>query len=378
MNTLTIKSFQTLLSKPYTPAVFFSAGITYDTFTLTRIDHLFDNLFLLLYVTFLGTLIILTGRVQLGHSPTLPTQASPWSPLAILQNAKPYYVPALHFLFGSLFSAYAIVYSHSASLSTSAIFLGVIVIVLVLNEFFHSRLSGLTVQVTLYALVTFSFFTFFLPVVTGYMNTLVFLIGVSLSIAAVVRVVTLTYRNVSMPWQWNAVVTSLPAIGLIGVLTGFHFLNWIPPVPLSLKFAGIYHQVEKSNGSYRLTFEEGSWYEFWRESDDVSRGEGPAYCFISVFAPVSLETTIYHHWQHRAFSKTKSGEKRPFHTTDRIPINISGGRQDGYRSYTVKQHLNLGEWQVTVETEDERIIGKTTFLVEPDDREIRRLETLVY
>ena len=249
---------------------------------------------------------------------------------------------------------------------------------LVVNEFFHSRLSGLTVQVTLYALVTFSFFTFFLPVVTGYMNTLVFLIGVSLSIAAVVRVVTLTYRDVSMPWQWNAVVTSLPAIGLIGVLTGFHFLNWIPPVPLSLKFAGIYHQVEKANGSYRLTFEEGSWYEFWRESDDIIRGEGPAYCFISVFAPVSLETTIYHHWQHRAFSKTKSGEKRPFHTTDRIPIKISGGRQAGYRSYTVKQHVNSGEWQVTVETEDERIIGSIEFSVNPYETEPPQFTTITY
>ncbi len=39
---------------------------------------------------------------------------------------------------------------------------------------------------------------------------------------------------------------------------------------------------------------------------------------------------------------------------------------------------NPGEWQVTVETEDERIIGKTTFLVEPDDRVFRRVETLVY
>ncbi len=270
-------------------------------------------------------------------------------------------------------------YSHSAPLSTSAIFLGIIVIVLVLNEFFHSRLSGLTIQVTLFALVTFSFFTFFLPVVTGYMNTLVFSIGVGLSIAAtVVRVVTLTYRGVSMPGQWNAGIISLPAIALIRILTGFYFLNWIPPVPLSLKLAGIYHQVEKSNGSYRLTFEEGSWYEFWRESDDVIRGEGLAYCFISVFATVSLETTIYHHWQHHAASKTKSGEKRPLHTTDRIPINISGGRQAGYRSYTVKQHVPPGEWQVTVETEDERIIGKTTFLVEPDAREFRRLETLVY
>ena len=364
VNPQVLKSLRTFLDKPYTPFLSFCAGVTYDTLTLTRIDRLLDNLFLLLYVTLLGTLIILTGRAHLGNWPTLSMHASPWSPLAILHKTKPYHVPALHFLFGSLFSAYAIVYSRSASLNSSAIFLGVIVIVLVLNEFFHNRLSGLTIQTTLYALVTFSFFTFFLPVVTGYMNTLVFLIGVGLSMAVVIRVVTLTYQRVSLPSRWSRVFTTLPAIGLVGVLTGFYFWNWIPPVPLSLKFAGIYHKVEKSNGSYHLTFEEGPWYDFGKESDDILRGEGPAYCFVSVFAPVSLETTIYHHWQYRTSSKTKSGEERPFHTTDRIPIKISGGREAGYRSYTVKQHVNPGEWQVTIETEDGRLIGKTSFVVQ--------------
>jgi len=93
---------------------------------------------------------------------------------------------------------------------------------------------------------------------------------------------------------------------------------------------------------------------------------------------VSLETTIYHHWQHRPFSKTKSGEKRPFHTTDRIPIKISGGRQAGYRSYTVKQHVNPGEWQVTVETEDERIIGSIDFSVNPSVTEPPQFTTITY
>lgn len=373
-----LKSLQSLLGKPYTPFLSFCAGVTYDTFTLTRIDRLFDNLFLLLYVTLLGTLIILTGRAQLGQLPTPQRHTSSWSLLTILEKTRPYQIPALHFLFGSLFSAYAIVYSRSASFNSSAIFLCVIVIVLVLNEFFHSRLSGLTVQTALFALVTFSFFTFFLPVVTGYMNAFVFMIGVALSMAVVIRVITLTYRGVSTPSRWTAVFTSLPAIVLVGLLTGFYFLNWIPPVPLSLKFAGIYHQVEKTNGSYSLTFEEGSWYEWMKDSDDVIRGNGPAYCFVSVFAPKSLETTIYHHWQYRTFSKNENADQRPFHTTDRIPINISGGRESGYRSYTVKQHVNPGEWQVIVETEDERIIDKVSFLVEPDDIEFRKLETIVY
>lgn len=378
MKAQALKSYQNLLSKPYTPILSFCAGVTYDTFTLTRIDRLFDNLFLLLYVTLLGTLIILTGRAKLEHWPSVPLQVSRWSPLSLLQKTKAYQIPALHFLFGSLFSAYAIVYSRSASFNSSAIFLGVIVIVLVANEFFHHRFSTLTLQVTLYALVTFSFFTFFLPVVTGYMSTFVFLLGVALSMAVVIRVVTLTYRGVSTPSRWSAILTSLPAIGLVTVLTGFYFLNWIPPVPLSLKFAGIYHQVEKTNGSYRLTFEEGAWYAFWKDADDVIQDEGPAYCFISVFAPVRLETTIYHHWQYRPFSKTPSNDDRPFRTTDRIPITISGGREAGYRSYTVKNHVNPGEWQVTIETEDQRIIGSIEFSVMSSDTERPEFTTITY
>ncbi|MDT7044230.1 DUF2914 domain-containing protein [Candidatus Nitronereus thalassa] len=378
LNVPALKTFRTFLDKPYTPILSFCAGVTYDTLTLTRIDRLFDNLILLLYVALLGTLIILTGRAKLEDWPSAPLHRSPWSPLSLLHKTKTYHIPALHFLFGSLFSAYAIVYSRSASLNSSAIFLGVIVIVLVANEFYHHRFSTLTLQVTLYALVTFSFFTFFLPVVTGYMNTLVFLLGVGLSIAVVFRVVMLTYRGVSVPNPWSPVLTGLPAIGLVAIFTGFYFLNWIPPVPLSLKFAGIYHQVEKIEDSYHLTFEEGPWYNFWKDTDDVIRGEGPAYCFISVFAPVRLETTNYHHWQYRPTSTIETEKARPFHTTDRIPITISGGREAGYRSYTVKNHVNPGDWQVTIETEDERIIDRIEFSVKASVAENPEYETITY
>jgi Protein of unknown function (DUF2914) len=378
VNIQALNSIRALLDKPYTPILSFCAGVTYDTLTLTRIDRLFDNLFLLLYVTLLGALIIITGRAKLEPWPNASLPTSPWSPLTLLQKTKAYHTPALHFLFGSLFSAYAIVYSRSASLNSSAIFLGVIVIVLIANEFYHHRFSTLTLQVTLYALVTFSFFTFFLPVMTGYMNTFVFLLGVGLSMAVVIRVVTLTYRGVSLPSPWSPVLTGLPAIGLVAVFTGFYFLNWIPPVPLSLKFAGIYHHVEKTDDVYHLTFEEGAWYDFWKDGDDVIRGEGPAYCFISVFAPVRLETTIFHHWQYRPYSKSETNNERPFHTTDRIPITISGGREAGYRSYTVKNHVNPGDWQVTIETEDERVIDRIVFSVLDPKEEKQEFKIITY
>src|SRR5438445_13071156 len=51
-------------------------------------------------------------------------------------------------------------------------------------------------------------------------------------------------------------------------LVGFYFLKWIPPVPLSLKFAGTYHKVAKVDDEFQLEFEKAAWYHFWKRSDD--------------------------------------------------------------------------------------------------------------
>ena len=50
-------------------------------------------------------------------------------------------------------------------------------------------------------------------------------------------------------------LVTAPAFALIGLLVGFYFLNWIPPVPLSLKFGGIYHEVKKTGDRFELSFE---------------------------------------------------------------------------------------------------------------------------
>ena len=365
-----VKQTQAFLDKPYMPIAFFFGGITFDHLTLTRIDRLQDNLLLLLYVSLLGTLIILVGRAQFISFPEISESESTWSFQSLVIKAQPYYVPALHFLFGSLFSAYAILYSKSASLNGSAIFLGIIVVMLVVNEFLHKRFTSVKLLMTLYALVTFSFFTFFLPVVTGYMNTGIFLLGVVISIAVVLRVVHLTYQNVPNQSPRSAIFTGVTPVGLIILFTTFYFLNWIPPVPLSLKFAGMYHQVEKVDGDFRLTFKPGRWYEFFKESDDILTAGEPAYCFTAVFAPVNLDKTIYHHWQYRPYPSDETQPEPPFTTTDRIPITISGGREAGYRSYTMKQKVDPGDWLINVETDDGKLIGTVSFEVKEPEQPI--------
>ncbi|RMH37985.1 MAG: DUF2914 domain-containing protein [Nitrospirae bacterium] len=112
----------------------------------------------------------------------------------------------------------------------------------------------------------------------------------------------------------------------------------------------------------------------WKRSDEQFDRNEAVYCFTAVFAPVALETTIYHHWAYRPPNQAGS-----FTTTDRIPVHISGGRAQGYRGYTVKQRVDAGEWRVDVETEDERVIGRLTFDVSEAHADVQHeWETMMY
>ncbi|MDQ7052352.1 MAG: hypothetical protein Q9P14_05475 [candidate division KSB1 bacterium] len=137
------------------PILFFLGGFAYDSLTLTRIDQLSDNLILLAYVVLAGGLILLIGLIDTGQ---IASQR-------ILQYAK-WYPNALQFLLGGLFSAYVIFYFKSAALSKSLMFVGILVGMLIINEFLHHRLLNITLLCTLYFFVVFAFLTFFIPVVT--------------------------------------------------------------------------------------------------------------------------------------------------------------------------------------------------------------------
>lgn len=365
-----LTKLQAILGKPFMPAVFFLSGVTYDTLTLTRIDRLQDNLLLLLYIVLLGALIVLTGRLGIAPADTHEL-AQPSGLARLLLRTRPYYPMAMQFLLGGLFSAYAVFYSRSASLTGTGIFLGLLVLLLVGNEFLRDRLSNVRLLVSLYALVCFSFFTFFLPVMAGSIGTWVFLLGAGLSVVVTLRVVHLIYKDNRERSAREAMGTSVPGIALIGLLVGFYFLNWIPPVPLSMKFGGMYREVQRQGDRFLLAYGR-DWYEVWKRSESPYPANEPIYCFTAVFAPVALDTTVYHHWYFRPNSS------KPFTHADKIPIKIVGGREGGYRAYTFKQRLDPGDWRVDVETEDGRVVGRVAVHVEEGVERSTSLRTVAY
>lgn len=334
-----------------TPMGFFTGGFAWDSATLTRVDNYLDNFILLGYLICLGLCIVL---MYLSAEDRL----TGW-----LRKHEGWYPNMIQFFMGGLISSYVIFYFHSASMTRSLLFVLILFALLVANEFLHNSLKNIYLTMGLYFFVAASFMAIFIPVITSRMNYSIFLISgmISLSLVSLMAYIfmrTLVLKRRREMWS----IISMSVFMLI-ILNALYLTNWIPPVPLSVKYSGIYHSVERNDNTYALSYVKPQWYEFWRTSDTpfmYTEGDR-AYCFSSIFAPTSLKKKIYHHWYQYLPSKNQ------WLQTDRLGFTISGGRGQGWRGYTYKQHIKPGKWRVDIRTEDGLLLGRIAFKAIPAD-----------
>jgi len=337
------------------PPTLFLGGVGWDAATLRRIDALVDNVFLAVYLALLGAFIMLTAFDRGGKLRLKPLkQLTGWS------------TGAIQFLCGGLFSAYVIYYTQSASLTTASLFLLVLVSLLVANEFMWERTGtgNLYILFGIYFLAVFCYFTFFLPILFGTIGYGLFILSGIVSAIIVGSMLFILYRA-------GVFKTTASYLGAVGVVVSllllvnvFYLQHWIPPVPLALRHGGMYRAVEVEQDAYALRYAKAPWYAFWEDPDEEVFEYAPGdevHCFAAVFAPTELETNVYHRWQ-KYDPKTER-----WVSTDRIGYNVEGGRDNGYRGSTFKKNVQPGEWRVTIETEDERPIGRVNFEIVPAD-----------
>lgn len=345
----------------FVPALSFVAGFSWDTLTLSRIDRWIDNITLLAY------LLLLTATISLFHLVEHRIVRHP-----ALQKRKEWIPIAIQFLLGGLFSAYVVFYLQSASFTKTLVFVVLLLGLLIANEFVKDRLTNLYLQTALLFLAAFSFFIFFLPVVFKVMNVWMFIAGGLLSLLLVLGLLYFLFR-------WSAIDTLTRfrrLIGLVGglylLMNGLYALNWIPPIPLSVRTAGVYHHVSRNGDDYVVRYQRPPWYAFYQNGDDhfLKAPSDSVFCFASVFAPTELKTRILHRWQ------VYRPARDEWETTDRIAYRITGGRDGGYRGYTFKTNLTDGEWRVDIETADGALLSRVDFTVkaipEPNYRLITR------
>jgi hypothetical protein len=89
----------------------------------------------------------------------------------------------------------------------------------------------------------------------------------------------------------------------------------------------------------------------------VTQGQ-PLYAYAAIFAPIRFSMRLVHSWQ-RYDTKRKR-----WVAVSNVSYAINGGRDGGYRGYTIKRNPGPGEWRVDIATADGHLLGRERFSVE--------------
>jgi hypothetical protein len=265
------------------------------------------------------------------------------------------------FALGCLLSGFCVFYIRSASIIASWPFLLFMAAIFIGNEYFRRYHSRLVFVALLFFFTLYSYAILLVPVVWGHIGPLAFLasgvIAVLLFFLYMQALAGLgheRYRGARRQIAWGMAIITL-------LINLFYFLKVFPPLPLVLTQAGVYHHVERMDGDFQVSQEEvpARWRNLFGTYPvmHIQHG-GKLYLFSAVFAPRGLTTHILHEWQ------WLNPAGRDWITQQRVDLGIRGGRESGFRSYSVKSAPGPGEWRVNIETADGRAIGRVRFSVE--------------
>jgi hypothetical protein len=323
-------------------------GFAFDNYTYRRID--LPNT----QILFIAYLVVSASGIALLH--LFSRRARDGKPMPRWHSLLPI---ATQFALGGLWSAFLVFYSRGSVLTASWPFLLVLVAILIGNEIFKEYYSRLAFTSILFFFALYSWCIVTLPILTGTIGMLTF-IASGIAALLLFSLFAGLLRNIGRE-QWNETRwwIALGTISVFGVLNLFYFTDILPPLPLALASGGVYHTVTKTAKGYVVVAEPQNWKERLGATPvlHVKAGESLS-VYSAVFAPISLSTRIAHLWQR--YDPVR-GE---WLTVSKVTYAIHGGRDEGYRGYTIHHAIAPGEWRVDVDTLDNRTIGRIRFNVE--------------
>ncbi|MFA5946834.1 MAG: DUF2914 domain-containing protein [Patescibacteria group bacterium] len=263
----------------------------------------------------------------------------------------------LQISFGSLLSSSLLFYWFSGSVSASWPIMILIVLLMASNEVFRHFYLLPKVQVGVYAFIVFSYFTLLFPFVFTSLSAWTFVsAGVTGVLFVVLFTLVLAYFTPHIRKQRTQILFAVAAVFIS--MNALYFLNIIPPIPLSIRDAGMYEDIVVRNGGYELVGQPESLLASLIPGQKIRAGSaGRVYAYTAIFAPTNLSTVIYHEWQFY------DADERKWVTQSRLSFPMVGGRSAGYRGYTYKSNLAPGRWRVSIETERGQVLGRVPFTV---------------
>jgi len=321
-------------------------GFVFDALTLKRVDTLWENVWILGHLLIVGIFITLIHLQETeAGSEKNPKKAHFW------------FVNILQFFFGGILSTYLVFYFRSADIFTTWPFIALLVVAFVANESLKRHYIRLSFQISLFFLSIYSFTIFLVPVVLHKIGDWIFLLSGLFSLVFIALFLKILFHFTKDRFTESKKLIVFLISSIFILVNLLYFTNLIPPIPLSLKDAGVYHSVQKNGvGNYEVTYEDSGWKEYFDLYPVFEEVSGkPVYAFSAIFSPKNLNLTILHEWQYYNETQKKW-------ITDRIiDLPVIGGRDGGFRTYSVRYNLAPGKWKVNIKTEQNQLIGSLRF-----------------
>lgn len=346
-----IRNFYGRFERPISSLSLLS-GFAFDILTLKRLDTLWENLWILGHLLIIGIFIVLIHlqKNEEGGEKN-PKKAHFW------------YVNILQFFFGGILSSYLVFYFWSADIFVTWPFLLILLIAFIANESLKRHYIRLSFQISLFFLSIYSFAIFLVPIVLHRIGPWIFLLSGLLSLLFIVFFLRVLFHFIKDRFTESKRVIRFLVLGIFVLVNLLYFTNLIPPIPLSLKEAGVYHSIQKDGkGNYITTHENRSWQDYFKLYEDFSEMPGqPVYAFSAVFSPKNLNLTILHEWQYYDEVQKK------WITDQTVKLPVIGGRDGGFRTYSMRSSLTAGKWRVNIKTAQGQTIGHLRFNIVQTD-----------
>lgn len=267
---------------------------------------------------------------------------------------------ALPLSVGALLSASLVFYWFGGTFFASWPIMVAVAALMMSNEFLREQFLRPTVQVAVFAFALFSISTIWSSYLFNSLDPQTFVMAGVASSAFMVAFVLVLSRVGGLSRRLPQMLASIATVFV--TMVGAYFLNVIPPIPLAIRDAGIYHNVERHGSEYALTGEDETWVEKILPGQTIRvSGNEALFAYVSVFAPADLSATIVHKWQRY------DAASRSWITEAALSYAITGGREDGYRGYSKKSNLTSGTWRVSVQTARGQTLGLIPFVVVRED-----------
>jgi len=330
-------------------AVSLAGGFAFDSFAFGRIDHAMTQAVFIVYLLAAGIAIAVLHGLESRPDGRKPSDKTRTVLVAVTQ-----------FALGCLLSGFCVFYIRSASLTSSWPFLLAMAAIFIGNEYMRRYHARLVFSALLLFFALYSYAIMLVPVATGRMGPRWFIVSGVMALVAFFVFMQALKRLGHDRWRGARMQVFAGMVAIAAFLNAAYFLRVLPPLPLVLTDAGVYHKVMRVGADFQARQEQEppEWQALFGTHAILHVQPGARlYLYSAVFAPRGLHTRIVHDWQWLDPAKG-------WQTQQRRAVNIAGGREDGFRWYTYKTDPRPGQWQVNIQTVDGRAIGRVRFAVE--------------